>query len=131
MMMDGTLAEFLGDEPVKAGSIADVALITRLLQDAAREARAVSYSELLMTLGFRFSRPKMRALCKTLEEIDRCGRACHEPELAALVVRESDRLPGQGWWTGRHDYKGKWEGADARAYLKTVQDRTFQYWRSK
>ena len=52
---------FLDDGPDIAGALADVAHIADLLQQAAREGRAVSYSELLMMLGFRFTRPKMRA----------------------------------------------------------------------
>src|SRR3546814_3609530 len=59
----------------------------------------VSYSELLGDLGFRFTRPKMRAVCKTLAEVDRLCAAGGQPDLAVLVVRESDRLPGQGWWS--------------------------------
>ena len=46
---------FLDDGPDIAGALADVAHIADLLQQAAREGRAVSYSELLMMLGFRFT----------------------------------------------------------------------------
>lgn len=88
----------------------------------------MSYSELLMMLGLRFTRPRMRALCKVLDEVDRRGRERDEPELAALVVRESDRLPGQGWWIGRADYQGAWNGAEAHAYLDKIQQRTFRHW---
>ena len=126
--MDSTLADFLDDTPATAGAIADVALIERLLQEAAQAGQSLSYSELLMQLGLRFTRPKMRALCKTLDEVDRRGAARGEPELAALVVRESDRLPGQGWWTGRTDYAGKWEGVGARAFLGAIQARAFAHW---
>ena len=93
--------------------------------------RAFSYSELLMTLGFRFTRPKMRALCKTLDAVDREATLHDEPALAPLVVRESDRLPGQGWWVSRSDYLGTWEGAEARAYVAETQQRTFDYWQQK
>ena len=129
-MIDPALADFLDDGPAGPGAIADVALIERLLQRAAREGRALSYSELLQTLGQRFTRPKMRALCKTLDEVDRRGAARGEPELAALVVRESDRLPGQGWWTGRSDYKGEWTGLQARGYLERIQGHIFAWWQN-
>lgn len=119
---------FLDDGPDSAGALADIPRITAILQVAAREGRAVSYSEMLMTLGFRFTRPKMRALCKTLDAIDIEGVSRGEPALACLVVREGDRLPGQGWWVGRLDYQGPWEGADARAYLATHQERAWTYW---
>jgi hypothetical protein len=121
--------DYFIDESARPGAIADVALIERILQQAARECRSMSYSEILLMLGFRFTRPKMRALCKTLDAVDEQGKARGEPELAALVVREGDRLPGQGWWTGRRDYVGAWTGPEARIYLDAVQGRTFRYWK--
>ena len=105
-----------------------------LLLAAAREGRAVSYSELLRDLGHRFTRPKMRALCRTLDAIDRDGAAKGEPPLAVLVVRESDRLPGQGWWTGVADaygYRGAWEGAAAAGFVREQQCVAFDYWRGR
>jgi hypothetical protein len=122
---------FLDDGPDIAGALADVPGITAILQQAAREGRAMSYSEMLMTLGFRFTRPKMRALCKTLDVIDIKGMASGEPALACLVVREGDGLPGQGWWVGRHDYKGAWEGAEARDYLAGHQQLAWDYWKER
>ena len=89
----------------------------------------MSYSEILNLLGMAFSRPKMRALCKVLDEIDRRGAIAGQPELAVLVVRESDRLPGQGWWVGRTQYRGSWTGPHARAYVDKVQGKAFRYWR--
>jgi hypothetical protein len=116
-------------------AIADIPRVRALLVAAAREGRALSYSELLGLLGHRFTRPKMRALCKTLDAIDQAGEAAGEPELAVLVVRESDGLPGQGWWTGgralmlAHD--GAWEGPEARALVRTLQGQAFDYWRDR
>lgn len=129
--IDGVDNPFLDDGPDTAGALADVAHIAALLQHAAREGRAVSYSELLMTLGFRFTRPKMRALCKTLDAVDREAALRGEPPLAPLVVRESDRLPGQGWWVSRGDYAGAWEGAEARAYVAEQQRLAFDYWSAR
>lgn len=103
--------------------------IESLLRHAAADSRTFSYSELLQTLGHRFTRPRMRALCKLLDTIDARAAAAGQPELAALVVRESDRLPGQGWWTGRHDHAGAWTGAPARAYLAPIHAAAFAYWR--
>lgn len=109
--------------------IADAALIRGHIVDAAREGRALSYSELLNLLGHRFTRPRMRAVCKTLDRIDAEAAAAGEPELAVLVVRESDGLPGQGWWTGRHDWDGLWTGDAATAHVRAIQRRAFAYWR--
>ena len=86
---------------------------------------------MLNLLGTRFTRPKMRALCKTLDRIDAEGAAAGEPELAVLVVREGDGLPGQGWWTGRHDYDGPWHGDAAVAYVRSVQRVAFAYWAAR
>ncbi len=73
----------------------------------------------------------MRALCKVLDEIDNRAAAAGQPELAPLVVRESDRLPGQGWWVGRSDYAGAWEGPEARKYLDQVQRVAIAYWAAR
>ena len=123
--------EYAPDALDVATTLADVLHIERLLQGIAMEGRDTSYSEFLLMLGLRFSRPKMRALCKTLDEVDRRAKAAGQPELAVLVVRESDRLPGQGWWTGRRDYQGAWTGPAARAFLNSIQAEAFAYWRAR
>jgi hypothetical protein len=113
-------------------SIADVPRVRALLLEAARAGEAVSYSALLAQLGHRFTRPKMRALCRTLDAIDEAGRAAGEPELAVLVVRESDGLPGQGWWAGAQalvrGHDGPWEGPQARRFVEGLQRGVFAYW---
>jgi hypothetical protein len=118
-----------------AGAIADVARVRGLLITAARAGEPYSYSGLLNDLGYRFTRPKMRALMKTLGAIDEAGLAAGEPELAVLVVRESDGLPGQGWWTSGHalalGYEGEWEGPEARALVRRLQAEAFVYWQNR
>ena len=112
----------------------DSAEVRALLVAAAREGRAVSYSELLGDLGHRFTRPKMRAVCKVLDAVDQAGAAAGEPELAVLVVRESDGLPGQGWWVGssmRYGHDGDWTGPGAKALVRELQGEAFDYWRSR
>ena len=99
---------------------------------AARAGHALTYSEVLERLGTSFSRPKMRALCVTLGVVDRDGAERGEPELAVLVVRQSDGLPGQGWWVAGgardHDYDGPWEGPMAAKLIKRLQRAAFDYW---
>ncbi len=129
--MDPLLEEYGVGEEMPGAAIADVPRIEALVRQAARDGHSLSYSELLLMLGLRFTRPKMRALCKTLDEVDLRAKAAGEPELAVLVVRESDRLPGQGWWTGRRDYQGEWTGPDARAHVDKVQARAFRYWKNR
>ncbi len=114
--------------------IGDVAAVRAILIDAAKAGKAISYAGVLDALGHRFSRPKMRALCKTLDAVDNQAIAAGEPEFAVLVVRESDGLPGQGWWVGKvHElgYQGLWTGPDAEALVRRQQKRVFDYWSGK
>lgn len=115
--------------------IADPQHVRALLISAARQGRALSYAETLMALGHRFTRPRMRALCKTLDAVDALSAECGEPALAVLVVRESDGLPGQGWWTGgtalAHGHTGSWTGPDARRLIEQLQGEVFRYWAAR
>jgi hypothetical protein len=116
-------------------ALADPAEVRSHLVAAARAGVALTYAEVLERLGYHFSRPKMRALCAVLGTVDEEGAARGEPELAVLVVRQSDGLPGQGWWVaggGRsRGYSGPWEGPEARRFIEAVQAETFAYWRSR
>jgi hypothetical protein len=117
-----------------AEPLADPKEVRAHLVAAAKAATALSYGALLEHLGYRFSRPKMRALCSMLGEIDREAEARGEPELAVLVVRASDGIPGQGWWvagggSGR-GYDGPWEGPEAARFIAQVQAQTFAFWQS-
>lgn len=129
--MDPVLEDFLSDPSADISALHDVSRIKRMLEAAARDGRAMSYSELLLELGFRFTRPKMRAVCKTLDEVDRRSAAEGAPALAVLVVREGDGLPGQGWWTGRSDYQGAWTGAEAQEFVAKLQSELFAYWQNQ
>ena len=115
-----------------AGGIGDASEVRARLISAAAAGHALTYSELLAHLGHGFSRPKMRAVCKTLGAVDEEAAARGEPELAVLVVRQSDGLPGQGWWVAgggsAHGYEGPWEGARAARFVREVQQKTFYYW---
>jgi hypothetical protein len=125
--------EYAPDDAKDADTSAlyDVPRIAAILRAIAAEGRWVSYSELLMSLGFRFTRPKMRVVCKTLDTVDSEAALRGEPELAVLVVRESDGLPGQGWWVCRTDYEGQWTGAEARDFVRQLQNQTFAYWQKR
>ena len=118
-----------------AEPLADPAEVRAHLVAAAKAGVALSYGEILEHLGYRFSRPKMRQLCVLLGEIDRAAELRGEPELAVLVVRASDRIPGQGWWVaggGRsRGYEGLWEGPEAARFIRSVQQETFDYWRAR
>jgi hypothetical protein len=102
---------------------------------AARAGTALSYGELLGQLGYAFSRPKMRSLCKILGIVDEASALRGEPELAVLVVRQSDGLPGQGWWVAggarSRGYEGPWEGPEARRFIRRIQAESFAFWQSR
>ena len=116
----------------EAVPLSDVSHIRAILIASARLRRPMGYSELLEALGHRFSRPKMRALCNTLDAIDAEAGVSGEPELAVLVVRASDGLPGQGWWAGgrpvKLGYVGPWSGPDAKAFVSERQALAFVHW---
>lgn len=118
-----------------AGLLAEPAEVRKLLIAAAAAGEAVTYAELLNALGHAFTRPKMRALCKVLARIDEQAAERGEPELAVLVVRQSDGLPGQGWWAGGgamlHGYDGLWTGPEALDLVKRLQRQAFEHWQSK
>lgn len=117
-----------------AGLLADAAEVRRHLVAAAAAGEPVTYGELLNALGHRFTRPKMRALCKVLTVVDEEAAERGEPELAVLVVRQSDGLPGQGWWIGGamlHGHDGPWTGPEAARLVKKLQRRAFDYWATR
>ncbi|MEM7780326.1 MAG: ribose-phosphate pyrophosphokinase [Pseudomonadota bacterium] len=117
--------------------------VREILIGAARAGSALTYSQMLNLLGYAFSRPKMRALCKVLDAIDQDGRTAAEPDLAVLVVRQSDGLPGQGWFVARSHLGEQmaketelrwpldWEGAEAKAYVALLQRKAFAYWKDR
>jgi hypothetical protein len=104
-----------------------------LLIEAARTRQVFTYGGLLAILGHTFTRPLMRQLCKVLDRIDADGLA-GEPGLAVLVVRQSDGLPGQGWFVTRTqvypDFPVEWEGPEARRFIEARQAEAFDYWDS-
>jgi len=117
-----------------AEPLADHDEVRAHLVAAAKAGVALSYGELLEHLGYRFTRPKMRALCATLGDIDREAAARGEPEFAVLVVRQSDGIPGQGWWVAggarSRGYTGPWEGPEAKRFIAAVQRETFDWWQA-
>ena len=106
-----------------------------LLRPRGRGSRSAIRKSVLALLGHHFTRPKMRALCKVLGVVDDEAAERGEPELAVLVVRQSDGLPGQGWWVAggaaNHGYEGLWEGPEAKKLVKRLQGQAFDYWRAR
>ncbi len=118
----------------EAGLLADPKEVRAILVAAAKAGEAISYSEVLALLGHDFSRPKMRQLCRVLAYVDDESARRGEPELAVLVVRQSDGLPGQGWWiegARTHGYVGPWEGPRAQTLIRRLHAGTFDYWQGR
>ena len=117
---------------VRSGPLATPEEVRFHLIATAQATKAITYSELLERLGYAFSRPKMRQLCAILDEVDRDAEARREPELAVLVVRQSDGIPGQGWWVSggarKRGYCGPWEGPEAARFIRSVQAEAFAFW---
>jgi len=114
-----------------AGLLADPREVRAILIASAQAGEPITYSEVLALLGHDFTRPKMRALCRVLSFVDDEAEEHGEPELAVLVVRQSDGLPGQGWWVGgakKHGYTGQWEGPAAAKLIRRLQRQAFQHW---
>jgi hypothetical protein len=115
----------------RPGLLADPAEVRAILIASAQAGEPVTYAEVLGMLGHQFTRPKMRALCKVLAFVDDEAEARGEPELAVLVVRQSDGLPGQGWWIGgaaKHGYSGSWEVPEAAKLIRKLQRQAFVFW---
>ena len=115
----------------EAGLLADPIEVRAILVATAQAGESITYAEVLGLLGHHFSRPKMRALCKVLAYVDDEAEARAEPELAVLVVRQSDGLPGQGWWVGgapKHGFMGLWEGPKATKLIRKLHKQAFEFW---
>ena len=118
----------------RAGLLADPDEVRAILIASAKAGEPITYAETLALLGHHFSRPKMRALCKVLASVDDGADERGEPRLAVLVVRQSDGLPGQGWWVDgarQYGYTGLWEGPQAARLIRKLQAEAFDYWRGR
>ena len=90
------------------------------------DALAADEAELAQAPGDRVVRVQV------LDRIDENGRVAGEPGLAVLVVRQSDGLPGQGWFVSRtgvyDDLPLEWEGPEAHRYTEARQAEAYDYW---
>jgi hypothetical protein len=117
------------DRRGRAGLV-DVDRLEALLIAAARARRSLTYAEVLAHFGIRITPRRVYALCRDLGAVCARNRARGEPELAVLVVRKSDRLPGEGffhslWRDGAYD--GPATGAQAHAYVRDESEKVFHF----
>ena len=109
----------------------DVDRLEALLIEAARARRSLTYAEVLAQFGIKITPRRVFALCRDLGAVCLRNRARGEPELAVLVVRKSDRLPGEGffhslWRDGAYD--GPATGPLAAAFIRRETERVFAHW---
>lgn len=109
----------------------DIDELERLLIKAAAERRTLAYSDVLRHFGKRTTPIRVFALCRDLGEVSERNLQRGEPELAVLVVRKTDRLPGEGFfhgaWKDGH-YDGPATGPKAEAYIGGLTETVFDYW---
>jgi hypothetical protein len=107
--------------------VLDADALERILVQSAREGRTVSYRQLLAMAGRRVGPNNVRALMRVLAEVCRRSEARGEPDLACLVVRERDGLPGEGYFAAEAETGGALEGS-RRARVARAQEAAFAFW---
>jgi hypothetical protein len=115
-------------------SLVDIDRLEALLVEAARERRSLTYAEVLAHFGIRITPRRVYALCRDLGAVCQRNRARGEPELAVLVVRKSDRLPGEGFFHGawrEGSYDGPASGPQAQAYIDALSEAVFAFWAAR
>jgi len=111
--------------------LVDVDRLEALLIEAACARRSLTYAEVLAHFGIRITPRRVYGLCRDLGTVCERNRARGEPELAVLVVRKSDRLPGEGFFHGvwrDGSYDGPATGPAARAYIAALTTTVFAFW---
>ena len=111
--------------------LVDIDQLEALLVEAARARRSLTYAEVLAHFGIRITPRRVFALCRDLGAVCARNRARGEPELAVLVVRKADRLPGEGffhslWRDGAYD--GPATGPTAAAFIRRETEKVFAHW---
>ena len=102
----------------------DLDRLERALIAAARERRPVTYGRLLAYFERRVTRITVGALCRDLGRLESRREAEGWPELACLVVRKADGLPGGGYFASLRAggaYDGPDTGPVAEALLHRRQ----------
>jgi hypothetical protein len=125
----GKQKEDLG--PRARAGLVDVDRLEALLIGAAHARRSLTYAEVLAHFDIKITPRRVYALCRDLGVVCERNRLRGEPELAVLVVRKSDRLPGDGFFHGAWrdgEYEGPATGPKARAYIDALTAAVFAFW---
>ncbi len=108
----------------------DLDRLERVLIQAALERRAMTYGQLLGLFERRVTPILVAALCRDLGKQAERRSGAGWPDLACLVVRRSDRLPGEGYFDSlRRDgaYAGPSVGPAAEAFLLARQEQAYRW----
>jgi hypothetical protein len=84
----------------------------------------------LRAFGRRPAPRNVAALCRDLGRLEALLRPRGVPDLACLVVRAADGLPGVGWFASERRggaFEGPLDGPAARVHLRTCQERAFAW----
>ena len=110
----------------------DIEQLEKVLLRRARERRSVTYGELLAFFERRVTRITVMAICRDIGEVCRrieAGGGGPE-DIACLVVRKSDGLPGEGYFRSLREegsYDGPSSGPQAEAEIARRQEDVFRH----
>ncbi len=105
-----------------------------MLLRAGAEGRTLTYGEVLRRFGRRVGPGNVAALCRDLGEVCRRVEARGGPDLACLVVRREDGLPGAGYFAALRDAgpnPAPPSGPEAAALVRARQERAFAWCRAQ
>lgn len=108
----------------------DLDLLEHRLLAVALAGQSVTYGELLAFFERRVTPVTVRALCRDLGRVGDRIEAQGGPDLACLVVRASDRLPGAGYFQAMRAaglYDGPDAGDEAVRFVEEAQARAQAY----
>jgi hypothetical protein len=98
---------------------------------AARERRPLTYGVLLRYFNRRLTPVIVAALCRDLGRVCTKVEARGGPDLASLVVRQADGLPGEGYFASLRregHYAGPSTGAVALAFVRERQAHAYRFY---
>ena len=104
----------------------DLDRLERVLIQAAREGRPVTYGQVLAYFGWKVTQVTVGALCRDLGRVHDRRQGDGWPDLACLVVRKSDGMPGEGYFASLHAegaYDGPSIGPPAARLVRARQAR--------
>jgi len=106
--------------------LVDLDRLERLLLRVGAGGRTLTCGEVLRHFGRRMGPGNVARLCRDLGEVCRRVEARGGPDLACLVVRREDGLPGAGYFAGLRD-----AAADVEALVRARQEQAFAWCRAQ